>query len=151
MRLKTTLCPTIFFGIVAFINGQDVTVPASQAAPGSPFNYDPNLNPTSSPAPNLDVNPYNAFSTQEPRYGSFDQNAPINPYGQNDPYNRQDQYGNRQDPYGPVGKDDPYGRGNTPYGSDPFQNRGTPWRNNVYGGGGGRNQFDAHSSVIKEA
>lgn len=146
MRLKTTSWSTSILLVITVVAGQDINAP--QVTPSSPLNYDTAYNnPPSTPNPNLDVNPYNPYSTQDPRYGSNDPNVVNDPYGQNDPYGR-------REPYGPVGKDDPYSnrdRGQYgPYDNDQFDNRGrTPWRNNIFGGG--RTQFDVHNSIIREA
>lgn len=138
MRLKTKLWLPIIFSLLNRVAGQDINV--VQDTSSSPYNYDTGYNsPQSTINPNLDINQYNPYSTQDPRFGS--------PYGQNDPYAT-------RDPYGPVGKDDPYGskeRGEYgPYDNDQFGNRGrTQWRNNVFGGG--RTQLDSHSTIIREA
>lgn len=137
MKLKTKLWLPII-SLITLAAGQDINVP--QTTSSSPYNYDTSYNsPSSTNSPNLDINPYNPYSTQDTRFGS--------PYGQNDPFAT-------RDPYGSVGKDDPYAsreRGEYgPYDNDQFGNRGrTPWRNNIFGGG--NKQFDSHSSIIREA
>lgn len=146
MRQKTELWKTIIVLIINFAAGQDLNLPHS--TPNSPNNYDTAYNnPSSTPNTNLDVNPYNPYSTPDSRYGTFDQNGQNDPYGQNNPYNK-------QDPYGSIGKQDPYGdRNQNEYGqfdNNQFGNRGrTPWKNNIFGGD--RSQFDVHSSIIRDA
>jgi hypothetical protein len=146
MRFKLRIWSWIFV-IASCATAQDINI----------NNNNPNLqydinNPYSTITPNsYDVN--NGPYTQDPTYGDRYGN---DQFGRDNVNNRPDQYDPNSGQYNPYpGQFDPQTGLYDQYGKpDQFGGRGgtpnTPWKQNPFGFGTGRNEIDASGSIIRE-